>query len=416
MPRKQRAREKKISAGNRDASPQPVESKTLQARPQGDRAEGRKSAAPSPSSLAGRLNMGHYFLIFLLILVLAACFNMVSAYSHTIIFAIILALVFSPFHRRILRLTRGRKEMAALLSCLGLTLVVVLPLLLVFLSLIHQGIESFNAIHTWINAEEYKKILEIPVVAKILTFISPYLPDLSKFFPEIGEKSQPLNQTILDVTSKVGTFLVNQGGGLMGNFGAFVGKCFLMLFTFFFIIRDEKKIFSHLLHLIPLHSSDEEKILAKVKAVSRSVLLGTFLTALAQGTAGGLAFWLTGLPGLFWGTMMAFAALIPFVGTALIWLPAAGYLLFLGKFWAAAFMLIWGVVVVGMMDNVLRPMFMQGSADMSTLLIFFAILGGLNTFGMIGLLYGPILFGLAMVLLYIYEMEFEPFLSQQDHS
>ena len=362
------------------------------------------------------LNMGHYFLFFLLIGVLAACFHVISAYCHTIIFAIVLAIVFNPVHQRILRLTGGREDAAALLSCLVLTLAVLLPFLFVFLALIQQGIESFNAIQVWFNAGEYEKLLASPMVAKAWAFIAPYLPNLSKLFPQLGAGAQPLNQTILNVTSQVGKFLVSQGGGLIGDLTAFIGKFALMLFTFFFVIRDEEKISQYLLHLIPLHSSHEEKIVSKIKAVSSSVLMGTFLTALAQGAVGGLAFWITGLPGLFWGTMMAFAALIPFVGTALIWVPAALYLLLLGKWGAAAFIVIWCMLVVGLLDNLLRPMFMKGSANMSTMLIFFAILGGLNTFGIIGLLYGPLLFGLAMVLLYIYEMEFEPFLSHQDQS
>lgn len=370
-------------------------------------------AMPSPAT---SLNMGHYFLFFLLVIVLAACFHILADYCHTIILATILATVFSPAHRRLLTLTKGREDAAALLSCLALTLTVVLPLLLVFLSLLHQGVESFNAIHAWLNAGEYEKLLALPMVAKAKALVSPYLPDVGKFFPQLGDQAQPINQTIVDLTSRVGKFLVSQAGGIMGNFSAFIGKFFLMLFTFFFVIRDEDKIVHQLLHLIPLHSSHEERIIAKVKAVAGSVLLGTFLTALAQGAVGGFAFLVTGLPALFWGTMMAFAALIPFVGTALIWLPAAAYLVFLGRYGAAAFMIIWCVVVVGLLDNLLRPLFMKGSANMSTLLIFFAILGGLNTFGMIGLLYGPLLFGLAMVLLYIYEMEFEPFLNHQDHT
>lgn len=385
----------------------------------------KRQARPSPATTGGRpgcdsppttLNLAHYFLIVLLLAVLATCFHLLAAYGHTIILAIILAIVFSPIHRRLLKLTGGRQDAAALLSCLVLTLVVVLPLLFVFLSLLHQGIESFNAIHAWIQAGEYQRLLASPRVTKVWSFLVPYLPDLTTFFPSLGGEAKPLNQTVLELTSRVGRSLVSQGVGLMGNLSAFIGKVFLMLFTFYFMVRDEERIFRHLLHLIPLHASHEERILAKIKGVSRSVLLGTFLTALAQGAAGGLAFWFTGLPGLFWGSMMAFAALIPFVGTALIWLPAVGYLLILGRFGAALFMALWCLVVVGMLDNFLRPLFMQGSANMSTMLIFFAILGGLNTFGMIGLLYGPLLFGLAMVLLFIYEMEFEPFLSHQDRA
>ena len=143
--------------------------------------------------------------------------------------------------------------------------------------------------------------------------------------------------------------------------------------------------------------------------------MGTFVTAIAQGAAGGIAFTIAGLPGLFWGMVMAFASLIPMVGTALIWIPAAVYLLIWVHWGWALFLVIWCVVLVGGIDNILRPLFMQGSAKMSTLLIFFSILGGINLFGLLGILYGPLIFGLAMILLYIYDLEFEPFLNQQDN-
>ena len=377
---------------------------------------GERESLPPVAETGPSWNPAHYFLLALLVVVLGASLHLLAAYGHTILLAIILATVFSPIHRRLLRWTGGREDFAALCSCLLLTLVVVLPLLLVFLSLIHQGIVSFEAIHAWIKAGEYQKLLTLPWVTKAWAMIAPYLPDLSKYIPELGEKAKPLNQTVLDLTSRVGTLLVSQGVGLAGNLGALLAKFCLLLFTFFFIVRDEERISCHLLHLLPLSASHEGQMVAKIKAVARSVLLGTLFTALAQGAAGGLAFWFAGLPGLFWGSMMAFAALIPFVGTALIWLPAVAYLLILGRWGAALFLVIWCGGVVGVLDNLLRPLFMKGGANMSPMLIFFAILGGLNTFGLLGLLYGPLLFGLAMVLLYIYELEFAPFLNRQDRS
>lgn len=380
--------------------------------------EGRKkkiaASVEEGQGVGAALNMGHYFLLFLLIIVLGACVHVLADYCHAIILAIILAIVFTPIHGVILRLSRGRRHLAASLSSLVLILVVVLPLLFVGVSLVHQGIDSFNAIHAWVKAGEYQKLFAIPIVVKMWGIVSPYLPDMSKIMPQQGGDPRPISQAVLDVTSLVGKFLVSQSGWIVGNFTSFVGQFFLMLFAFFFMIRDGKDIVVQIQHLIPLSSSHEKKILAKVHDVSRSVLLGTFLTALAQGAAGGLAFWITGLPGLFWGSMMAFAALIPFVGTALIWLPAVGYLLIIGRWGAAAFMAVWCLLVVGMLDNVLRPLFMKGGADMKPIMIFFALLGGINSFGLIGLLYGPLLFGLALVLLYVYEIEFEPFLSSQD--
>jgi len=216
-------------------------------------------------------------------------------------------------------------------------------------------------------------------------------------------------------TSTTGKSILNQGGHIAANITSLTGKFFLMIFTFFFFIRDEKKIFSYILHLIPLQSSQEDQIMTKIKDVAKSALLGTFVTAIAQGAAGGFAFALCGLPGLFWGMTMAFASLIPMVGTALIWVPATLYLIITGHNISAGFMAIWCIVIVGGLDNFVRPLFMKGGADMSTLLIFFAILGGINCFGLIGLLYGPLIFGLAMVLLYIYNMEFKEFLTRQDN-
>lgn len=360
------------------------------------------------------MNMAHYFLLFMLIVVLGACAYVVADYCHSIILAFILVIVFAPIHRVILRRTGNRRHLSAFISCLVLTLVVLLPLLFVGVSLIRQGISSFSDIQAWIAGGEYQQLLAAPLVVKGWSLIAPYLPDMTTFASQVGKEPRPLNQTVLDATSFVGKFLVSQGGWVMGNFSAFIGHFFLMIFAFFFMIRDGDQIAEQLKHLIPLSARDEDKILAKVHDVSRSVLLGTFVTALAQGAAGGIAFLLTGLPGLFWGTMMAFAALIPFVGTALIWLPAAGYLFLVGRWGAAVFMVVWCLLVVGMLDNFLRPLLMKGSANMSSMLIFFAVLGGINSFGLIGLLYGPLLFGLALVLLYIYEIEFEPFLSAQD--
>jgi len=370
------------------------------------------AVAGSDGVLCTGMNMGHYFLLFLLVVVLGACLHVVADYCHAIILAIILALVFTPVHRFLLRVVSGRRQVAALLSSLVLTMTVLLPLVFVGVSLVRQGIDSFGAIHAWISAGEHQKLLTLPLMVKARSVLSPYLPNMSRFAAQLG--GAPLDQRVLDATSLVGRFLVDEGGWVMGNFTALVGQFFLMLFTFFFMVRDGEDIVNGLQHLLPMSSSHEEKILAKVRDVSRSVLLGTLVTALAQGAAGGLAFWWVGLPGVFWGTMMAFAALIPFVGTALIWVPAGLYLVIIDRWSAAAFIVGWFLLVVGMLDNLLRPLLMRGSASMSPMLIFFALLGGINTFGLMGLLYGPLLFGLALVLLYIYEIEFEPFLTGQD--
>ncbi|MGS0730792.1 AI-2E family transporter, partial [Shewanella sp. 0m-11] len=163
----------------------------------------------------------------------------------------------------------------------------------------------------------------------------------------------------------------------------------LMLFVLFFFLRDQEKIIQNTRRIIPLSRSQEELIFNEVGVVAKSAVLGAFLTALAQGALGGIAMALAGFSGLFWGTMMAFASFIPFVGTAMIWLPASIYLFITGDWQWALFLIVWGVVVIGSIDNFLRPWLMQGNTGMSTLLLFFSLLGGLQLFGLIGLVYGP---------------------------
>jgi predicted PurR-regulated permease PerM len=151
----------------------------------------------------------------------------------------------------------------------------------------------------------------------------------------------------------------------------------------------------------------------EVRAVSKTALMGSLMTAVTQGFVGGFGLWLAGLPGLFLGAVMAFTSLIPFVGTALVWAPAALFLLAIGEWGWALFLVVWGVVVVGSIDNFLRPMFMQG-ASMSTVVVFFSLIGGLQVFGLIGLIYGPLVFSITLVLFRLYEAEFAGFLDSQD--
>ena len=189
-----------------------------------------------------------------------------------------------------------------------------------------------------------------------------------------------------------------------------------MLFVLFFLLRDHDTIIAAIRHILPLSRSQEDKLLEEVEKVSKSAVMGSFLTAIAQGFAGGIGMWLAGFQGLFWGTMMGFASFIPVVGTALIWIPAAIFLFLTGDTTWGIFLTIWSVAVVGSIDNLLRPFLMQGSAGMNTLMIFFSLLGGLHLFGLIGLIYGPLIFAITMVLFNIYEEEFKHFLDEQDQN
>lgn len=364
---------------------------------------------------ASQFNPSHYFLFFLLFLSIYACYQLLQPYLNAIMLALILSTILRPFYQKMQQWVRGRKNLAALLICVLLALVVVLPLTFVAIAVIQQGIDAFNAIYDWIAAGKYTALLEHPWAKKLALLGDKYLPNIQKLFPKFDLQAIRFDQILLRVSRSLGEFLLNQGGHFFENLTSLLMRSFLMLFALFFIIRDQEAIFKTILHLIPLPSSQERKIIERITAVARSALLGTFVTAIAQGIAGGLAFHIAGLPGLFWGAVMTFASLVPIVGTALIWLPAAIYLFLSGHWGYGIFMVGWCSLIVGMIDNIVRPLLMkEAGGNMGTLLIFFSILGGISYFGLIGLLYGPLIIGLTLVLLYIYSLEFESFLTYQD--
>jgi len=357
-----------------------------------------------------RLHFGHYFLLALLFVLLAACYQIVHPYLHTIVLAGILATVFMPVNRRLGDRLGNRPTLAALFSCLLLTLLVLLPLLFTLIGLVQQGIGSFHAISGWIADGGVERTLASPLARKGVDLLHRSLPE------GVAVDPAKIRDLLLDSSSTMGRALIEHGGGLVGDVTALFGKFFLMLFVFFFLVRDGSRLVGSLHHLIPLSTSHEKQILEKMRSVARSALLGTLITALAQGVAGGIAFAICGFPALFWGVVMAFTSLVPAVGTALVWGPAAAYLFLSGHWGLGAFLVAWSVLVVGSIDNFVRPMFMKGDGEMSTVLIFFAILGGINSFGLIGILYGPLLLGLTLITLYLYRIEFGDFLRRQDHS
>lgn len=362
-----------------------------------------------------RLNQSHYFLLFLLFVGIFGCYKILKPYLNPLILALILSTLLYPVNRQIERLVKGRKGLAAFLSCVLLTLLVILPLVFITIVLIQQGIQSATAISAWVAAEKYNDVLNHPWAQQIVALSERYTVDIQKFFPNFQLENLQLNKILLSISSSLGKTLLSQSGTLVGNLTTLIGQFFLMIFAFFFMIRDQEILLKTVLHLIPLSASHERKIIDKVKEVTRSVILGTVLTAVAQGIAGGIAFQIAGLHGLFWGAVMAFTSLIPLLGTALIWFPAAVYLVLSGRWGYGIFMALWGGLVVSMLDNIIRPVFMAGSGKhTSTLLIFLSLLGGISYFGFIGLLYGPMIIGVTLVLLFIYRLEFKAFLAYQD--
>ncbi len=351
----------------------------------------------------------HWMLIVALILAAYASYCLIEPYIGAIILAFIISLLYYPIHERIEQALTNRPNTAAILSCLMLTIIIVIPLLIIFSSIVAQGTNFSKESYLWITNGGAQELMAHPAVHHSLEVINKWIP-----FASIDPQS--IIQKVATFASQLGTEVFNLSAQIVSDATNFIFKFVLMLFVLFFLLRDHDKMVSTLRLAIPLTRSQEDILLDEVEKVAKSAVMGAFLTALAQGVAGGFAMWLAGFHGLFWGSIIAFASFIPMIGTALIWIPASVYLMLTGDWQWALFLVIWSVVIVGSIDNVLRPLLMQGNSGMNTLFIFFSILGGLHLFGLIGVIYGPIIFALTAVLFRLYEVEFKDFLTKQDQS
>lgn len=351
----------------------------------------------------------HWVLIIALLFTGFACYLLVEPYINSIVMAFILSLLMFPIHDWLDRKLPNHSNIVALLSCTILTFIIVIPLMLVFSAIVQQGSVFSQNLYQWVTGGGIQEVFSHPWVIKGLALINDYLP-----FDKIDP--QDIAKKAAEFATSLGSNLVAISAKILGDATSFLMNFFLMLFVLFFLLRDNDKIIAAIRHILPFSRTQEDRLLSEIEQVSKSAVMGSFLTAIAQGFAGGFGMWLAGFPGLFWGTMMGFASFIPVVGTALIWIPATAYLLLTGETQWGLFLAIWSIAVVGSIDNILRPLLMQGSAGMNTLMIFFSLLGGIHLFGLIGLIYGPIIFAITIVLFNMYEEEFKDFLDSQDNS
>jgi predicted PurR-regulated permease PerM len=208
-----------------------------------------------------------------------------------------------------------------------------------------------------------------------------------------------LEAWLVTSTKRLLEIVASSGGTVfLGALGTIVSFT-LMLFVLFFVLRDGPKFAGVAVRLLPIEPELRSKLWRHLIDVTRAVFVGIGLTALVQGMLLGIGFTIAGLPSpLVFGVLGALFALVPVVGTAVIWLPAVIWLLANGETGYGLFMAAWGVIVVGSVDNFLRPMLISGRVEVPTLAVFIGVMGGLSAFGFVGLFLGPIVLGLLVAL------------------
>ncbi|MBI5017588.1 MAG: AI-2E family transporter [Deltaproteobacteria bacterium] len=338
-----------------------------------------------------------YVVHVMLLISLYLAYLVLRPFLHSIVFAAVLASLCVPLQKFFERPLHGRRGLAAFCVVVMAAVVIAVPLLLFIAALAAEGVDSVNRVQGWLQAGGVETLLHHPRLAQITAWARERLPFAAHL---------DLGQQLLAYSKRAGEALLGQGAGLAANVVALAVHSFVMLFVLFYLVRDGHQMMAALKALTPLQEHQDERIAARIREMARSVFVGSFLTAACQGLAGGIGLALVGIPGLFWGAVMGVVSLIPIVGTALVWVPAAGYLFLVGRWRSALFLLGWCTVVVGLTDNVLRPFLMRGRSGLSPMFVFLAVMGGLEYFGLPGLLYGPLILTFAAAILYLYKEEF----------
>ncbi len=326
---------------------------------------------------------------------------------QTFIAPLFLAAVFSglmtPVYRRVVGLLRGRETIAALLTLFFAVTILVVPLS-VFLGVL---------------VNEARQVTEtvIPLVQQELA--EPR--DLDAILPGWLPLRSRILESRVQITEKLGESAGKAGGYLVKNLSAatqgtanFLLDLFIMLYAMFFFLLQGRAIIETLLRSIPMARADQELLLERGVSVTRAMLKGTIVIGALQGGLAGIAFWAVGIEGsVFWATVMAVTSLIPGIGVALVWVPAAIYLFVVGNTAGGIGLTIWCAAVVGSIDNVLRPRLVGQDTKMPDLLILLSTLGGLGFFGPIGFIVGPIVAALFMTVLGLYQIAFAEYLSSE---
>jgi len=346
----------------------------------------------------GRENFSNIFLLIILIAILYFCYLVFKPFIKEIVISGILVTIFYPVYLKILYWTRGRVALSSLIIVFLIFLIIIIPISYFIYYLANQAILLYSYVQPGVNNGGIVQYFDVQVWQKLNNYIDKDVFDVQKF--------------VIDSVNTIKNYIIPGATSLVKGTTKFITSLLIVLFTMYFMFHDGRSLLRRIMHLTPLSNKYDKLIWMKFRDVSYSAIVATFLTSLAQSFVAGLAFYFVGLPVLILSILIFVFSFLPYVGTALVWLPAAIYLLIIGKIWQGIFMLLWGAIVISLIDNLLRPYLMKNKAQVHPLIIFFSIFGGIVLMGMWGIIFGPLVVALAFTIMHIYELEYEQFLDR----
>jgi predicted PurR-regulated permease PerM len=341
-------------------------------------------------------NYNVYFFFAILIGITFLVFFVLKPFIIPFIMAIILTHLFGSVYRMFLKITKQNEIISSALTCLCIALMILIPIIAVSVLVVSEAQDI--VIYFSNDASAGKMIIEsikegisaIPVIGDI---------NLHKFINE---------DSIVGVVKSVSQNALMLFQGAYHGFSYLMFVLFTMFFSLFYLFIDGDRLTKKIMQVTPLKDSYEKILIEKFNSISRATLKGTTLVAIIQGTMGGTLFWMAGVSSpVFFGVLMTLSSIIPSVGSALIWLPVGIFMLIIGKISAGVAILLVGGLVIGSVDNFIKPKLVGKDTQIHPLLVLFSTLGGISLFGIVGFIVGPIIISLFIALWEIYFLEFK---------
>jgi predicted PurR-regulated permease PerM len=345
-----------------------------------------QNPAPSPNATTSdRLTTVLSYGVLLLLIYLV--FRIYEPFLPALGWASILVIFFYPMHERLARKLSATK--AALVSTLAVTILLIVPAILVTTLFVREAVSISRGVQHSLVEEH------APMVAKKWAWIAQHVPGL--------DPNANVAEIVEQGVQKEAGFLAERLGTVLRNIAAFIFDLFVMIFAMFYMFRDGDQIIRGVRSILPFDAEHRDAMMKQTRDLISASVTTSLILAGIQGVIGGLGFALVKLPApLFWGVVMAFFSLVPVVGSGLIFVPAALWLGFTGHWGQAILLLVICAGVSAIVDNVLRPLLLGGRTELSGLVIFISVVGGVGLFGMLGLVLGPILVATAAGVLAVY--------------
>ena len=352
-----------------------------------------------------RRDYGRVAFVAVLLVVLYYVFRILQPFLPALAWAAILATAFYPVYEKISGRLKSPR-LASVLTCVLLTTLIVLPIILLLIKVAGESVDAYRSLEAKVQSKE---LGGFEYVRETRAF--QWVREQAK---ALGLPEPNLQGAAVGVVQVVSQFLVKHSSDVFSGFARFVFNFFVTIVGTYYLFLGGPKIMKELRRLSPLRTEHEEAMIRKFKDVAAVTLEGGLLTALIQGAAGGVIFLFFGIPSpLLWGAVMALLSLIPVVGTALVWGPIVIYFLLSGAVGKGLLLFALCAGLVGSIDNVVKPLFIQRRTAIPTFWVFIGVLGGIGVFGFLGIVLGPLMVAVLFALIEIYKVEFREELSEK---